>query len=110
MASTRSNAPAEPPTTAFLTLVRRGARFPIAAATTATRTFNHWAQSADRFAQTLGDELLRRVDGDTDSAQVAARVTTAASTHVRELTALARAAADHFDMRLARVPTANKEA
>jgi hypothetical protein len=113
MASTRSNAttrraarsaPAEPPATAFLTLVRRGARIQIAACTTAAKTFTQWAQSADRLAQAVGDELLRRVNGETDSAELAARLTAASSTHLRELSALPRAAADHFDTRLARVP------
>jgi hypothetical protein len=116
MASTRSNAatrratgsaPAETPTTALLTLVRRGARIQIAACTTAAKTLTEWAQSADRLAQAVGDELLRRVNGETDSAELAARVTAASSTHLRELTALPRAAADHFDTRLARVPIDN---
>ena len=64
-----------------------------------------WAQAADRLAQTVGDELLRRVNGETDSAALIACIATAGSTHLRELTALPRAAADHFDTRLARVPT-----
>jgi hypothetical protein len=68
---------------------------------------NGWAQAADRFAQTVGDELLRRVDGETDSAELIARVTAATNSHLRELSALPRAAADHFDTRLARVPTDN---
>src|SRR5947199_7093497 len=114
MASTRTNATtpraarsatAETPTTALLTLVRRGARIQIAACTTAAKTLTDWAQSADRLAQAVGDELLRRVNGETDSAELAARVTAASSAHLRELTALPRAAADHFDTRLTRVPT-----
>jgi hypothetical protein len=116
MASTRSNAstrsaagsaPAETPTTVLSTMVRRGARIQIAACTTAAKTLAAWAQSADRLAQAVGDELLRRVDGETDSAQLAARLTAASSTHLRELTALPRAAADHFDARLACVPIDN---
>jgi hypothetical protein len=116
MASTRSNAPtrraagsapAETPTTALMTLARRGARIQIAACTTAAKTLTAWVQSADRLAQAVGDELLRRVDGETDSAELAARLTAASSTHLRELTALPRAAADHFDTRLARVPIDN---
>lgn len=116
MASTRSNdttrretrsARAEPPRAAFLTLLGRGARIQIAATTTVAKTLTEWAQSADRLAQAVGDELLRRVNGETDSAELAARVTAAGDTHVRELTALPRTAADHFGMRLARVPTDN---
>lgn len=113
MASTRSSAstiPASPraqadtPKQAFLALVRHGARLQIAAGTAAARTFTEWAQTADRLAQTIGDELLRRVNGETDSAELLARLTTASSTHLRELTALRAAAANHFDTRLARVP------
>jgi hypothetical protein len=36
-----------------------------------------------------------------------ARITTAGNTHLRELTALPRSAADHVDTRLARVPIDN---
>jgi hypothetical protein len=113
VASTRSNATtrraagsalADAPKQAFLALVRHGARIQIAASTATAKTLTEWAQTADRFAQAVGEELLRRVDGETDSAELVARITTASSTHLRELTALPRAAADHFDTRLARVP------
>jgi hypothetical protein len=115
MASTRSNAPTrrtarpapDTPGTALLTLARRSARVQIAACTTAAKTLAEWAQSADRLAQTVGDELLRRVSGETDSPQLTARVTAAGTTHLRELTALPRLAADHFDARLARVSIDN---
>jgi hypothetical protein len=116
MASTRSNrttrratrsAQAETPKAALLTLLGRGARIQIAACTTAAKTLTEWAESADRFAQAVGDELLRRVNGESDSAEMAARVTAAGGTHLRELTALPRTAADHFETRLARVPTDN---
>ena len=106
MASTRTIA-TKPPTTAFVTLVRRGARIQIAACTTAANTLVQWAQSADRLAQAVGDGLLRRVDGESDSAALAACLTEASATHLRELTALPRAAADHFDTRLARVSNDN---
>jgi hypothetical protein len=113
MASTRTDATtrgaagptqAETPTTALRTVVRRGARIQIAACSAAANTFTQWARSTDRLAQAMGDELLRRVDGETGSAELAARVVTASGTHLRELTELPRLAADHFDTRLARVP------
>src|SRR6476620_5399207 len=116
MASTRSiattrgpgrSAPADTPKQAFLALVRQGARIQIAACTAATRTLTEWAQTADRYAQAVADELLHRVDGETDSAELLARLTTASTVHLRELTALPRAAADQFDTRLARVPIDN---
>ena len=116
MALTRSNAttlgagrsaPADTPRQAFLALVRHSARIQIAACAAATKTLTEWAQMADRYAQAVADELLHRVNGETDSAELLARLTTASSVHLRELTALPRAAADHFDTRLARVPIDN---
>jgi hypothetical protein len=113
MASTRSTpstrraasaASSDTPKGALTALARHGARIQIAACTAAAKTLNEWAQTADRFAQAVGDELLRRVNGESDSSELVARITTASSTHLRELTALPRAAADHFDTRLARVP------
>ena len=112
MASTRSTtarrdaARAEPPKAALTALARRTVRVQIAACTAAVRTLTGWAQATDRFAQTAGDEL-RRVDGDSDSPELIARLTTAASSHLRDLAMLPRAAADLFDARLARAPIDN---
>ncbi|HEY2372641.1 MAG TPA: hypothetical protein VGH82_08820 [Gaiellaceae bacterium] len=47
---------------------------------------------------------MRRVDGETDSAELVARLSKATSSHLRELSELPRTASDHFDARLARVP------
>ena len=116
MASTRSDAatpaagspmPADTPKQALLALVRHGARVQLAACTAATKAFTEWAQTADRYAQAVADELLDRVNGETDSAELVARIGTASSVHLRELTALPRAAANHFDTRLGRVATDN---
>jgi hypothetical protein len=117
MASTRSNAasnagtrraarskPARTPKHALHMLLRQSASIQIAAGTAAAQTLTDWVQTTDRFAQAVGDELLRRVNGETDSAELVARIATASSTHLRELTALPRSAADHFDTRLVRVP------
>jgi hypothetical protein len=116
MASTRSStatqrrrsagkASTETPKTALVALARHSARIQIAAGTAAATTLTGWAQATDRFAQTVGDELQRRVDGESDSAELVARLTTATSSHFRDLAALPRAAADHFDARLGRAPT-----
>jgi hypothetical protein len=111
MASTRSDesarrtAPSLHPGTprqAFVSLVRHGARLQIAACTTAAATLMAWAETADRLAQDIGDELLRRVNGETDSAELVARIGAAGGAHLRGLTALRRAAANHFDARLER--------
>jgi hypothetical protein len=114
MASTRTKAPtrraaapaqADTPKQALLALVRHGARLQIAAGTAAARTLTDWVQTANRLAQAVGEELLRRVDGETDSGELLAQVTTASSAHLRELAALPAAAANHFDTRLARMPS-----
>jgi hypothetical protein len=109
MASTRSTAPnrraartngASTSRQTLAALTRRAARMQIAAGTATARTLLAWAQAADHYAQVVGDELLRRVDGETDSTELLVRVNAATGTHLCELSALPRTAADHFDARL----------
>jgi hypothetical protein len=69
-ASNSADSPREP----FLALMRGAARTQIAACSAAAEFLAGWAQAADRFAQTVGEQLLPRT------------------------------ATDHFDARLARVP------
>jgi hypothetical protein len=118
MASTRSSTnkqrrasrdvPAETPKAALTMLAQRGARIQIAAGTATAKTVADWAQAADRFAQTVGDELIRRVDGESDSPELVARLTAATSSHLRELSALPHTASDHFDARLGRASIDNR--
>ena len=86
MASTRSTQrtqsrqpshSADSPRDALIALALRAARIQIAACSAAATSFADWAETVDRFAQVSGDDL----------------------------SGLPRAAADHFDARLARVPT-----
>jgi hypothetical protein len=110
MASTRSSTTrrrrarrktsAQTPKAALTTLAGRGACIQIAAFTAAAAALTGWAQSADRLAESVGDELLRRIEGKSDSPELVARVSAATSSHLRELAALPCAAADHFDARL----------
>ncbi len=111
MASTRSTTrqrraqretSTQTPKAALTTLARRGACIEIAAFTAAAAALTVWAQAADRLAQTVGDELLRRIEGESDSPELVARVSAATSSNLRELATLPRAAADHFDARLGR--------
>ena len=76
-----------------------------AACSAAVSSFAAWARAADRLAQDVADELLRRIDNETDSAGLVAGVTRATNSHLAELSALPRTAGDHFDARLARVHT-----
>jgi hypothetical protein len=114
MASNRSNiksrsatrpVSAETPKEALAAVARQTARIQIAAIAAAGKAIGGWAHAADRFAQAVGDELLRRVDGETDSGELIVRVASATNVHLRELTTLPSAAADHFNTRLSRVST-----
>jgi hypothetical protein len=78
------------------------ARVQIATCTATATTLLAWAEAADRFAQAVGDELARRLDGEMDSTELFARVATAGGSHLRELAALPRAAANNFDARMRR--------
>ena len=111
MASTRSTATtrsaAQPasagtPRGALVDLARHTARIQIAALTATGNAIAGWAHAADRLAQTVGDELLRRVDGEVDTGELIARVASATNVHLRELTALPSAATEHFNTRLSR--------
>jgi hypothetical protein len=118
MASTRTTtqkrrsaqtAAPQAPKQALGALARYAAHLQIAACTAAANTLARWAKSTDRLAKAVADELLRRLDGETDSAEIVARVSAASGTHLRELSALPRAAANQFDKRLARVSIDHKE-
>src|SRR4029079_8688107 len=100
--------PGESPKAALIALAQRGARIQIAAGTAAAKTVADWAQAADRFAQTVGDELIRRVDGESDSPELVARLTAANRSPLRALPALPHTASDHFDARLGRASIDNR--
>jgi hypothetical protein len=111
MASNRSNvklrsatqpAPGETLRDALAAVARDGVRIQIAALSAAGKAVAVWTQAADRFNQAVGDELLRRVDGETNSRELIVRVVSATNVHLRELTGLPSAVADDFDARLAR--------
>ncbi len=103
MASNRSTAPsasAQTPRDAMVALARQTARIQIAAVSAAGNAVGGWARAADRFAQTVGDELFRRIDGETDSRELIVRVASATNVHLRELTTLPSTATEHFNRRL----------
>jgi hypothetical protein len=83
--------------------VRHVAHIQIAALAAGSNAVVGWARAADRLGQASGDALLDLVDGRTGSGELFVSVASAANTHLRELTALPGAAADHFDARLSRV-------
>jgi hypothetical protein len=108
MASNRSNAPSrstQTPKQALVAVARHGARIQIATLGAGGKAIAGWANAADKLAQAFGDALLRRVNGETDSRELIVHVATATNVHLHELAALPSMATDHFNTRLARVPT-----
>jgi len=100
--STAQTASGETPREALTAVARHGVRIQIAALTAAGSVIAGWAHAADHLAQAVGDELLRRVDGETDSRELIVGVASATNAHLGELAALPSAAANHFDTRLSR--------
>jgi hypothetical protein len=78
-------------------LVVHATRIQLAAITAATRFFAGWAESADRYAQTVSGELLGRVHGEIASSALAGRLAEATGAHLREVTKLPSVAVDHFN-------------
>ena len=93
---------AETPRDALAAVARYGVRIQIAAVGATGKAIAGWARATDRLAQAVGDELLRRVDGQTESRELIVGVVTATNAHLRELTTLPGAAVNHFETRLAR--------
>jgi hypothetical protein len=96
------SASTEAPRDALVAVVRHAARIQIAAATAVGTALAGWARAADRLAQAVGNEVLRRVDGEADTDQLVVNVASATSVHLRELTAVPTAAVDRFNKRLER--------
>ena len=89
-------------------LIAHGARIQLASITTASTFFVGWAESADRYAQAISDELLVRLYGETGSSDLVGRLATLSNQHLRDLTALPNAAVSHFNEELAKTPTPRK--
>lgn len=98
-----STASAETPKDALVEVARHAAHIQIAAMTAAGKAIAAWAHATNRLAQAVGDELLRRIDGESDSRELIVRVASATNVHLRELTTLPGTATDHFNTRLERV-------
>jgi hypothetical protein len=81
-------------------LAMHAARLQLASLTAASRFIAGWAQSADRYTQTLSDELLDRAKGATPPGELVPRLARATSAHLRELSALPSLAVDHFNQRI----------
>ena len=115
MASIRRNdkTPASPSVTeerqaAVREVVAHAARIQLASLTAFSRFFAGWAQSSDRYAQALSDELRERVHGEIGSSELICRLAEVSSLHLRELTELPNAAVSHFNNELTKPAKARK--
>jgi hypothetical protein len=68
--------------------------------TAISKLFAGWAQSADRYAQAVSDELLSRAHGETAPRELVGRLASVSSRHLREVTALPTEAVTHFNSEL----------
>ena len=72
----------------------------LATVTAISKLFSGWAQSADRYAQAVSDELLSRAHGETAPRELVGRLATVSNRHLREVTALPTEAVTHFNREL----------
>ena len=88
-------------TDAVRELITHGARIQLASITATSKFFAGWAQSADRYVQAISAELLGRVQGETASSELVGRLATVSNQHLHDVTALPKAAVNHFNKELA---------
>ena len=75
-------------------------RVQLATLTSASKFFLGLTQAADRYAQAVSDELLRRAHGETAPHELLGRLATVSSKHLREVTALPTDVVSHFNSQL----------
>jgi hypothetical protein len=95
---------------AFRELFVHATRVQLAALTSVSKFVVGWAQSADRYAQAVSDELLGRARGETAPHELIGRLAMVSSRHLRELTRLPTDAVNHFNSELARRPQQRQRA
>jgi hypothetical protein len=81
-------------------LVVHATRVQLATLTAISKLFAGWARSADRYVQAVSDELLSRAPSETAPRELAGRLATVSSRHLREVTALPTEAVKHFNSEL----------
>jgi hypothetical protein len=77
-------------------------RVQLATLTSLSKFVVGWAQSADRYAQAVSEELLGRAEGETPARELLGRLATVSSTHLREVSALPTDVVSHFNSQLAK--------
>ena len=82
-------------------LLVHATRVQLATLTSMSKFVVGWAQSADRYAQAVSDELLGRARGETAQHELIRHLAVVSSRHLRELTGLPSDAVSHFNGELA---------
>jgi hypothetical protein len=77
------------------------ARIQFASVTAASKFFAGWAQAADLYVQAVSAELRARMQGETESTELAERLAAISTEHLHELTALPNVAVRQFNRELA---------
>ena len=81
-------------------LLVHATRVQLATLTSVSKFFVGWTHSADRYAQAVSDELLRRAQGETAPHELLGRLATVSSQHLGEVTALPTDVVSHFNSEL----------
>ena len=91
-------------TDAVVDVMLRAGHMQVAAMTATSRMLSLWAQSADRYAQSLGTEICDVLEGRTASGEAVTRFADSTAGYLRELTELPGAAARHYEQQIAKEP------
>jgi hypothetical protein len=83
-------------------LLVHATRVQLATLTSVSKFVVGWAQSADRYAQAVSDELLGRARRETAPHELLGRLAMVSSRHLREITGLPTEAVSHFNSELAK--------
>jgi hypothetical protein len=76
------------------------ARTQLAAVTAATTFWAGWAETADRYAKNVSDELAKLESEDGEAGDLLGRITDLTRDYLRELTDLPTASVQHFNAQL----------
>jgi hypothetical protein len=89
---------------AVVDVMLRAGHMQVAAMTATSRLLSLWAQSADRYAQSLGSEICDVLEGRTASGEAVTRFADSTAAYLRELTELPGAAVRHYEEQIAKEP------
>jgi hypothetical protein len=91
-------------TDAVVDVMLRAGHMQVAAMTATSRFLSLWAQTADRYAQSLGTEICDVIEGRTASGEGVTRFADATASYLRELTELPGQAVRHYEEQIAKEP------